>query len=388
MAEYTPFQQSFVGDLEIEDYKRHLTMPDDPCSTCHYYPDYYSECPSCGAAGIPTIELTGFAFGNIAFTGPSKKLSTGNLGAYAPSYPFTYPVERDGTVYPHPSTIAECPVRLDRCAQYTGNLPWPVSMSTRPGASCAGQSGYFVPSVAKIAWGNYLGGIPCGVPGPCNGCYALPPTYVDPPEARYSVSIFACYNLHYATSYRPGCIGGLMSSYASSYCTGNDQWKEIFTLPPGLIVYISAFSTYNSCFDATSNWITIPIHKCFSVYHMELTIPNQFGNDLEVTRPLPYYYQNRTGYQLNCNRRGELNLIYQSKNNYSYLNVDRIGSHLTPVHPSFNPGCIGNHKRMNSWGDWNGGNGTVTVNPNTSVVIPARPKAGASASASGTASVG
>lgn len=388
MSEYTPFQQSFVGDLEIEDYKRHLTMPDDPCSTCYYYPDYYSDCPACSATGKPTIELTDFAFGSLAFTGPNKHIPVFH-GAHAPNYPFTEPVERNGTKYPYPSTLAECVVRLDDCAQYTGNLPWPVSMSTALGANCAGQSGYFDAPTARAAWGDYIG-VSCVYPASaCWGCQALPTTYIDPPETTYDVSIFACYNLHYATSYRPGCKGQVGSSSASSYCTGDDQWKPIFTLPPGLLVYVSAISRGNSCFNPIwSNRVTSPTHRCFRVYHMELTRTNQFGQDIKETRPLPYYYQNRTAYQLNCNRSGELNLIYESTNDYYYVNVRRIASHIGPEHSSFNPSCIGEHVWTHSYGTWNGGDGKVKVNPNTAVVIPARPKAGASASASGTASVG
>lgn len=387
MSEYTPFRQSFVGDLEIEDYKRHLTMPDDPCSTCYYYPDYYSDCPHCSQSGIPTIELTGFAFGSLAFTGPHKNYAYPFQTQFAPSFPFTEPYERNGTIYPQASTVAECHVHLTKCAQYTGDLPWPVSMSNARGASCAGQSGYFDPALARVAWGNYLGGIPCGPTGqePCWGCAGLPTTYIDPPETAYDVSIYACYNLHYATSYRPGCRGYYGGTNTSSGCTGQDQWKPIFTLPPGLLVYIVAVSRGNSCFSLSySSSITSAQHACFRVYHMELVRKNQFGQDLRDTRPLPYYYQNRTPYQLHCNRRGELNLIYESNNQYYYTNVFKNGSH---VNPNPNPGCLGTYERRR-YGPWNGGDGTVKVNPNTAVVIPARPKAGASASASGTASVG
>ena len=388
MAEYTPFQQSFVGNLEIEDYKRHLTMPDDPCSTCYYYPDYYSECQACGAAGKPTIELTGFEFDDIAFTGPNKRISW--LGTFAPSYPFTYPVERNGIKYPKASTIAECRVRLDDCAQYTGYFPWPVPMSTLRGANCAGQSGYFDVPSARAAWGDYIG-VSCGeISHPCWGCQALPGTYIDPPEATYDVSIFACYNIHYATSYRPGCLRGISSaSDVSSYCSGDDQWQPIFTLPPGLLVYVSAISRSNSCFrwHDFNSW-TSSIHMCFRVYHMELTSKNQFGNDLEVTRPLPNHYGNRTGYHLNCNRSGELNLIYESTNDYQYSNRRKNASHISTGSAGFSPSCIGSYIKHQRWGNWNGGDGKVTVNSNTALVIPARPKAGVSASASGTASVG
>ena len=106
------------------------------------------------------------------------------------------------------------------------------------------------------------------------------------------------------------------------------------------------------------------------------------------TRPLTNYYKTRTAYRLNCNATGELNLIYESDNQYMYINVDQNAGGWRPDQSGFNPSCIGSYKRSARWGNWNGGDGKVTVNTNTAVVIPARPKAGASASASGTASVG
>ena len=105
------------------------------------------------------------------------------------------------------------------------------------------------------------------------------------------------------------------------------------------------------------------------------------NTNVEDTRPLPYHYHDKTAYILDCTKRGKLNLIYTSKNTYAYERRLKMGRSLTPK-------CTGIYNRADRYGTWIFGNGDVTLNPNTAVVIPILPKAGSSASASGSASVG
>jgi hypothetical protein len=379
MSEYTPFSQSFSGQLEIEEYKRHLTMPDDPCSTCYYYPDNYSDCWVCGGTAHTMIELTGFSFPDVAFSGPKRDRSGIFSGKqWMPSYPFTYTRTVDGVIKRLPSTIVECQVSNPYVGNYQATMPWPVGASSSYYLNpqvCAGQIVTEGLS-AKSSWGDRLGLSCAGNTAPCYGCPRLPTTYIENPSAYYTVEAHSAYNLTYATSYAPGCQRQAGTNPFADACEGND-WTEIFTLPPGLVVYIYAYSNRNSCFD---DYIYPDRHFCFQVWHMDL------NTGVEQTRDLGYWYEQSgvTAYKLKCQQSGNLNLIYSSDNDYYYSNGFRYGC----CNYSNRPQCVGEFHRPNGWGRWNGGDGQVVLNTQTAVVIPVSPKAGTSASASGTASVG
>lgn len=377
MSEFTPFRTSFSGSIEIEDYKRHLTMPDNPCSKCYYYPDSYSNCMACGAYGRPVLEFTGFDFPDFAIDGPY--VTDDRQGyqqyaryIYAPSYPFTKTcVRSNGSTYDCASTPVECVLGPTRIGDFEKTMPWPVSVGI---GGCAGQT-VTTGIAAKNSWANYIGinGTCSGPPyiAPCFSCDVLPSTYIAEPRAMYRVYVFAAYNLTFATSEKPGCVRRSVSAWHNVVCPPNSGRSVAFTLPPGLLVYIYAVG-YNRCFE---NRITTRSHTCFKIFHMNM------NTNVEDTRPLPYHYQDKTAYILNCNKRGSLNLIYTSTNTYAYEKRLQMGR-------SMSPNCTGIYNRADRYGDWIFGNGDVTLNQNTAVVIPVLPTAGSSASASGSASVG
>ena len=395
MSEYTPFRQQFGGSVTIEDYKRHLTTPTDPCSTCYYYPDDYYDCSACGVSATPVVEFTGFEFDDTAIV--HRGITTQLLGRRSGSssyYPLAPLIDKHGSSYWHghrSAVVGACMYKSWKTTaastitgpyyrkianaysvgDYIGVYPWPLNLHSSEWRQCPDDVEIGGPEV----WMKYFGSFDCSQ---CNNCPSpLLQEGIAEPKTRMSAFATIGFNQHFATCRIPG----KSKAYDSS-----------FTLPPGMFVVVTCQAggippSCYGCYCYSPRGFFFIDYTCFRLYHIGLS--TGIVNDTATIVNQRLMGQNSIGpsYHLNCNFSGKLNLVYESTNSYDYY---QSTVNLSRHSHSYNsrPGCTRTFDRSYGYGDWNGGDGTVTVTSQTATVIPVNQSASVGASASGTASVG